>query len=124
VLGHALSYGAVHLAKDAYGRARPDGGLVDVSLDAYPSGHAAYSVAFVACATVLVRAGVPWALRFAALTVAVGIVVAVALSRVYLRVHYLTDVLGGVGMALAIWSFLGILALFAGRVRHNAVPSP
>jgi undecaprenyl-diphosphatase len=124
VLGHALTWAAVHAAKDAYDRVRPEGGLVDVSLAAYPSGHAAYSVAFVACATVLVRAGVGWALRFAALTVATGIVVVVALSRVYLRVHYLTDVLGGVGMALAIWAFIGILALFAGRVRHNAVPSP
>jgi membrane protein DedA with SNARE-associated domain/membrane-associated phospholipid phosphatase len=124
VLGHALCYAAVHIGKDAYGRARPEGGLVDVSLAAYPSGHATYAVAFVACATVLVRAGVGWALRFATLAVAVGVVVLVALSRVYLRVHYLTDVLGGVAMALAIWSLLGILALFAGRVRQNGVPSP
>ena len=124
VTGHALSWAAVHIAKDAYDRVRPVGGLVDVSLAAYPSGHAAYAVAFVACATVLVRAGVGWAVRFAALTVAVAIVVVVALSRVYLRVHYLTDVLGGVGMALAIWAVVGILGLFAGRVRHNERPSP
>jgi membrane protein DedA with SNARE-associated domain/membrane-associated phospholipid phosphatase len=124
VTGHALTWAAVHVAKDGYDRVRPIGGLVDVSLAAYPSGHAAYSVAFVACATVLVRAGVGWAVRFAALTVAIAIVVVVALSRVYLRVHYLTDVLGGVAMAVAIWAVVGILALFAGRVRHNSVPSP
>ncbi len=69
--GHALTWAAVHAAKDQYDRVRPPGGLVEVSLSAYPSGHAAYAVAFVACATVLVRAGVGWALRFAVVTVAV-----------------------------------------------------
>jgi membrane protein DedA with SNARE-associated domain/membrane-associated phospholipid phosphatase len=123
VTGHALTWAAVHAAKDQYDRVRPEGGLVDVTLSAYPSGHAAYAVAFIACAAVLVRAGVGWALRFAVVTVAVGVVVAVALSRVYLRVHYITDVLGGVGMALAIWSVVGIVALFAGRVRQNGAPS-
>jgi undecaprenyl-diphosphatase len=68
---------------------------------------------------VLVRAGVGWALRFAVLVVALIAVVGVAASRVYLRVHYLTDVLGGVGMSLAIWGLVGIAALFAGRVRQN-----
>ncbi len=38
----------------------------------------------------------------------------VALSRVYLRAHYLTDVLGGVSLGLAIWALAGIAALFAG----------
>jgi undecaprenyl-diphosphatase len=68
---------------------------------------------------VLVRAGVGWATRFAVVTVAVVAVAVVALSRVYLRAHYLTDVLGGVALGVAIWSFVGIVALFAGRVRHN-----
>ena len=47
------------------------------------------------------------------------LVVLVALSRVYLRAHYLTDVLGGVALGLGVWSIVGILALFAGAVRHN-----
>ena len=86
---------------------------------AYPSGHAAYSVALIACATVLVRAGVGWAVRSAVLTIAIVLVALVALSRVYLRAHFLTDVLGGVALGLAVWSIVGILALFAGAVRHN-----
>jgi undecaprenyl-diphosphatase len=124
VAAMALVYVAVHVAKDAYDRPRPSGSLVDTVGAAYPSGHAAYSVAFVACALVLVRAGVGWAVRFAVMTVAVGVVAFVALSRVYLRAHFLTDVLGGIAMSVGLWALVGIAALFAGAVRHNEAPKP
>ena len=117
--GTGLSYAAVHVAKGAYDRPRPAGGLVETTLASYPSAHALYAVALVACATVLVRAGVGWAARFAVVTVAVVAVVVVALSRVYLRASFLTDVLGGVALGLAVWGLVGILALLAGAVRHN-----
>jgi membrane protein DedA with SNARE-associated domain/membrane-associated phospholipid phosphatase len=119
VAGAGLVYVLVHITKAAYDRPRPVGSLVETFGSAYPSGHAAYAVAMIACATVLVRAGVGWAVRSAALTIAVVLVALVALSRVYLRAHYLTDVLGGVALGLAIWAIVGVAALFAGTVRHN-----
>ncbi len=122
VIGVALSPLLVHVAKAAYGRDRPEGGLIDVDDAAYPSGHTAYSVALVACATVLVRAGMGWAVRFAAVSVAIGLVVVVGLTRVYLQVHYLTDVLGGAALGVALWALVGTLALVAGHVRHNGAP--
>jgi membrane protein DedA with SNARE-associated domain/membrane-associated phospholipid phosphatase len=122
--GLALSYVAVHEAKAAYDRSRPEGGLTDAALSSYPSGHALYAVAWLACAMVLVRAGSGWAVRFAAVTLALAIVAAVGLTRVYLRVHHLTDVLGGIGLGLAIWAMCGIVALVAGHVRHNVAPRP
>jgi undecaprenyl-diphosphatase len=123
VAGAALSYVAVHVLKAYYDRPRPPGALVDTVLASYPSGHACYAVAMIACATILVRAGVGWALRFAALTVAIVLVALVALSRLYLHAHYLTDVLGGVALGLAVWALVGIAALFAGGVRHNEARS-
>ena len=119
VAGIALSFALVHLAKAFYDRDRPPGGLVDAASAAYPSGHTTYAVALVACATVLVRAGSGWAVRFAAVTVAIGLVVLVGVTRVYLRVHYLTDVLGGAALGTAIWALVGTFALVAGYVRHN-----
>ena len=95
------------------------GALVETVNPAYPSGHSAYAVALVACATVLVRGGVGWAARVAAVTVALVLVAVVAVTRVYLRAHYLTDVLGGIALGVAVWSLIGVLALAAWRIRHN-----
>lgn len=118
-VGVGLSFLLVHVAKAGYGRDRPLDMLVPAALDAYPSGHTAYAVTLVACAVVLVRGGAGWAARFAAVTVAVAIVVVVGFTRVYLRVHFLTDVLGGAALTVALWSVIGALALVAGHVRHN-----
>ena len=40
-------------------------------------------------------------------------------SRVYLRVHYLSDVVGGWGLAAALFSVCGIVALVVAFVRNN-----
>ena len=117
--GAALSLLLLHVLKAAYDRPRPPGALVATEDSSYPSGHATYVVSLVACATVLVRGGAGWATRIALVTVALILVAVVDATRVYLRAHYLTDVLGGAGLGFAIWALLGMLALFAGRVRHN-----
>jgi undecaprenyl-diphosphatase len=120
--GWVIVWALVQITKSAYDRARPPDSLVDTFNQAFPSGHAAYAVTWIACATVLVRAGVGWAVRIAAVTVAVILVAVVAVTRVYLRAHYLTDVLGGIALAVAIWSLIGVFALFAGRVRTIEKP--
>jgi undecaprenyl-diphosphatase len=124
VAGVALEPLVMHAAKAAYDRPRPAGGLVDAMLSAYPSGHATYAITWVACALVLVRAGTGWAVRFAAVTVAIGLVAAIALTRIYLGVHWLSDVVGGVALGIAVWSLVGCFALIAAFVRHNGARSP
>jgi membrane-associated phospholipid phosphatase len=118
-VGLGLDVLLVHVAKAAYDRTRPSGSLVDVDYSAYPSGHTAYAVALVACATVLVRAGCGWAVRFALVTVAVALAAVVGITRVYLRAHYLTDVIGGAALGVAVWALVGTLAVVGGHVRHN-----
>jgi membrane-associated phospholipid phosphatase len=117
IAGWLIVFALVHLTKVAYDRARPPAGLIETTNAAFPSGHSAYAVTWIACATVLVRAGVGWATRIAAVTVGVVIVAVVGVTRVYLRAHFLTDVLGGIALSVAIWSLIGVFALFAGRVR-------
>jgi membrane protein DedA with SNARE-associated domain/membrane-associated phospholipid phosphatase len=119
LVGIALEPLVLHAAKAAYDRPRPLDSLVDTMLSAYPSGHTTYAVTWVACALVLVRAGSGWAVRFAAVTVAVALVAAVALTRIYLGAHWLSDVLGGAALGVAVWSLVGCAALVIAYVRHN-----
>jgi membrane protein DedA with SNARE-associated domain/membrane-associated phospholipid phosphatase len=119
-IGLALTYVAVHVTKDAVDRTRPSGALVDVDGAAYPSGHAAYAVTWVAVAVAVSRALPNLASRFAFVTVAIAIAAAVGLSRIYLRAHYLSDVVGGWGLAAAIFALCGTAALVIGYVRNNA----
>jgi undecaprenyl-diphosphatase len=122
VLAFVLQVLAVEIAKDVYDRPRPPGAHVTTEGYSYPSGHAANAVAWVACAFLLVRHGARLATRFAVIAIAIAIVVAVGLARVYLRAQYLSDVGGGVALATAIFASLGIVAVVVGHVRQNERP--
>jgi membrane protein DedA with SNARE-associated domain len=117
--GLALTYAAVHITKDAVDRPRPARALIDVDGPAYPSGHAAYAVTWVAVAVALSRALPNVASRFAFVTVAIVIAAAVGLTRIYLRAHYLSDVVGGWGLGAALFALCGTSALVIGYVRNN-----
>jgi undecaprenyl-diphosphatase len=120
VLGLALTYAAVHIAKDAVDRPRPAGALVDADGSSYPSAHAAYAVTWVAVAFALSRALPTIASRFALMTGAIVIAIVVGLTRIYLRAHYLSDVVGGWGLGAAVFGLCGVVALVIGYVRNNA----
>jgi undecaprenyl-diphosphatase len=99
VAGFILTVILVGLTKDLWDRPRPANGLAGVSTLSYPSGHSAYAVAWLAAAAVT---------RRRALIAAAGVLVAaIGLSRLYLHVHYLTDVLGGAALSGAV--FLAVL---------------
>jgi undecaprenyl-diphosphatase len=115
----AITWVAVNIAKAGIDRPRPSGSLVDTAGQSYPSGHAAYAVAWVAIALVLTRTLPSLARTTVAVIAAVVVVVVVALTRVHLRAHYLSDVVGGVGMAAAIFALCGMAGLFVAHLRQN-----
>ena len=119
VAAFLLTWLAVDVAKELYDRPRPPGAHVQTDGQSYPSGHAAFAVAWVACAVVLVRGGAGFATRFAAVTAAVALAVVIALTRVYLRAHYLSDVNGGLGLGTAIFALAGVAAVVVGHLRQN-----
>jgi len=119
VVAHALTFVCVHIAKDVSDRPRPSGQLSDTAGLAYPSGHSAYAIAWIACAVVLVRGGHRWSTRVALVTVALAIAAFVGASRIYLRAHYLSDVIGGFALGTAIYSLAGVATIVIGAVRNT-----
>jgi membrane protein DedA with SNARE-associated domain/membrane-associated phospholipid phosphatase len=117
-----LTWLAVQVAKAAYDLPRPPGAHVPTVGMAYPSGHAAYAIAWIACAVVLVRGQAGIATRFAVVTAAIVLAVVIAATRVYLRAHYLSDVFGGLGLGTAIFALVGVVVVVVGYLRHNAEP--
>ena len=118
-LALALTYAAVHITKAAKDRPRPAEPLVEVSGSSFPSAHAAYAIALVAVAVVLTRTAPGFFRTAAALIVAIVLAVAVALSRVYLEAHFLSDVLAGAGLGAAIFALCAMGALVAVHLRKN-----
>jgi undecaprenyl-diphosphatase len=100
--------------KDVAGRARPafeNGGLVYDGLS-YPSGHSSGIATLVTVALVLAWPRLPAGGRRAAVTAGVALAVLVGLTRMWLGVHYLSDVVGGLALGLA-WS-LGVALVLGG----------
>ena len=50
----------------------------------------------------------------------VVLAVLVGATRVYLRAHYVSDVLGGFGLAAAVFAVCGTVAVVVAFLRHNA----
>jgi membrane protein DedA with SNARE-associated domain/membrane-associated phospholipid phosphatase len=120
VAGLGLTYVLVHVTKAAVDRPRPTRALVDADGSSFPSGHAAYAIAWIAVAVVLSHVLPTLASRFAFITVGIVVAVVVGVSRLYLRVHFLSDVLAGWAGAAAIFALCGSLVLVIGHVRNNA----
>lgn len=119
VAGLALTVVAVHIAKGEIDRPRPQGGLTHTSGSAFPSGHAAYSVAWLACAVVLARVAPGTAQRLGLGIIALVLAVLLGLSRVFLGVHWISDVYGGWGLGVACFGLCGLIALVIGSRRQN-----
>jgi len=106
--------------KELLDRARPTLEPVAATLGpSFPSGHT--STAAASWAAFALVAGRWWGRRAwpALAGVAVGIAVAVAVSRVLLDVHWLTDVLGGLALG---WAWFAVCAIaFGGRILRFGV---
>lgn len=103
------------ILKLVFNRPRPAAffGYHEPSTYSFPSGHAVVSMCFYgALATILARRSQSSARRKLWYAAAAVIVLSIGFSRIYLGVHYLTDVVAGYALGLAI--LLGIGKLTAG----------
>ncbi len=115
--------GLYDIVKPVVGRARPPAVLQVGGPDigrAFPSGHATQSIAFYGMLAVVL---IMWYAPNRRLPLAIGaalVTLVVGASRLYLGVHWLTDVLGGFALGLAWLSLVMITSLLleSRRPRH------
>ena len=88
-----------YLLKHFFERARPDVLLEPLQSFSFPSGHSASGFAFFLVLGVLASRQQPQRCRILWLTVALLPAISIALSRVYLTVHWPTDILAGALLA-------------------------
>ena len=114
----AVCIGIVAPLARVVGRIRPEDSLAEVVRTAYPSGHVAFAAAFVTVLALLFRHWLWWALG------AVW-VVWMMWARGYLAAHWLTDIIGGlflgVAVGLLVWAVVEtIRRRRAARTAHSA----
>lgn len=84
------------LLKQLFERARPDAfHIVAASGFSFPSGHAMAALCFYGMVAFLVVRKRPWQWRMAGAVGAVLLIAAIGISRIYLGVHYPSDVVAG-----------------------------
>jgi undecaprenyl-diphosphatase len=121
VLAIVSGTGLSQLLKMAYDRPRPDlvEQLVTVHTASFPSGHASMSaVVYLTLASLIVRLVDDTAIRVYVVCVALALTVSIGVSRVYLGVHWPSDVLAGWAFGVA-WSSLCLLVVAGLRYRRK-----
>jgi undecaprenyl-diphosphatase len=105
-------------------RPRPVDALVHESSASYPSGHAMVSGAAIGIGLAVIL-GIIWPNRYR-LFLGVGIAYAVVMawSRTYLRVHWLTDVVGGLVFGTAIVCLVAVVVIQSRGEARDDVTEP
>jgi undecaprenyl-diphosphatase len=93
--------------------------LVAAQGSSFPSGHAAYSTVWVAVAVVVARALPGLGSRAALVGIGTAVCVAVGLSRIYLGVHYWSDVIAGWALGAAALGACAAVGLVVDHIRNN-----
>jgi undecaprenyl-diphosphatase len=100
ILAMFVSQLMIEPIKDLYERPRPTMSLADTSSWSFPSGHAVVGAAIVVSAVIVLIPAGPKRRNLEMAAAAFAIVM--ALSRVYLRAHWLSDVAAGAALGAAI----------------------
>ncbi|MFN3403606.1 MAG: phosphatase PAP2 family protein [Cytophagaceae bacterium] len=107
----AVAFGSASLnvfLKYFFNRPRPDLPLIEAFGLSFPSGHAMVSFAFYGLLIFIIHKEVKsFGLRFILISALALLIILIGISRIYLRVHFATDVIAGFALG-AIWLIITI----------------
>ncbi len=107
-----MSFGAIatYLTKILFMRPRPEFSMIPETGNSFPSGHATIGFLFISILYVIIKGKLTCVQKILFLTLGSLSIVAISISRVYLGVHYMTDVIGG--CILGLWCITsGVIVL-------------
>ena len=110
----------VHGIKAWTDRPRPPDPVITAHGSSFPSGHAAYSTLYAWLAITVALRLMP-SLARRSLLIAAGIALSglIGLTRVYLRVHWLSDVSAGWALGVSCFSAVAVVLLVRAYIRDN-----
>jgi membrane protein DedA with SNARE-associated domain/membrane-associated phospholipid phosphatase len=125
LIGVAIIFTATPLIKNIVDRPRPPGGgLISAPGGAaFTSGHASHSVFWAWLGVTIayqLRPGLAW--RTVAVSAGIAVAALIGLSRVYLGVHYMSDVSAGWGLGVAAFAGVAAAYLVFSHFRQNVGP--
>lgn len=99
----------MYVLKDFFGRPRPDIPLIDHAVGySFPSGHSLNSVVFYGVLVYVCNYYIQnKTLKYLVSTLLIITIFLIGFSRIYINVHYLTDVIAGFSIGV-IWLFLSL----------------
>ncbi|MBM2818164.1 MAG: phosphoesterase, PA-phosphatase related protein [Parcubacteria group bacterium] len=114
------------MGKIAFHRNRPEVALYNENTFSFPSGHSTIAVAFFGFIVyILLRRARRWEYKINILFGGLALILSVGLSRLYLGVHFLSDVWGGYLLGL-LWLVIGIAIAewltSRGKTEHYSPP--
>ncbi|MDD2895914.1 MAG: phosphatase PAP2 family protein [Aliarcobacter sp.] len=114
MLGSGLLFA---LIKEIVKRERPLSNIIEIGGYSFPSGHATLSTTLTFCIYLIFKDKVKYKKSFVLILISYPLVI--SFSRVYLHVHYLSDVIAGIGLGLVWVSLIYLIFIFKNKEKNE-----
>jgi undecaprenyl-diphosphatase len=114
ILGSSLLF---VLIKEIVKRDRPLSNIIEISGYSFPSGHATLSTTLAFCIYLIFKDKVKYKKSFALFLISYALII--SFTRVYLHVHYLSDVIAGIGLGLGWVSLVYLIFIFKNKEKDE-----
>jgi undecaprenyl-diphosphatase len=120
IVAVAAAEASVKLLKFAIQRSRPVSIYEGIESFSFPSGHATLSIVVYGFLTYLVCRGHRRDVQFRIVVINGSVIALISFSRLYLGVHWLSDILAGLSLGTAWIAFLSMAHYLRDRDRHGS----